>query len=380
MPNILFAMDSFKGSLSSAEVADFLAEGLQLEAGPSVTVRKVPLGDGGEGTLDAIMMGRSGQVRLVRVPDADGRPTHARLWTSGDLAWLEAADVVGLPRAVGQDPTVRSTYGLGELVLQAVGEGARKIILGCGGSSTVDAGIGLLQAMGAAFEPEPPAFPFALNHVTWQDVERIDLAPAVAALRGATLVAAVDVQNPLEGPGGAAVYAPQKGLPRFRLPQVVATFDRVADLMSRAGAPVKCVPGAGAAGGLPAAVMALSGEIADGFGLVSSVVGLQSALEWADVVVTGEGSLDATTWHGKLVSRVIQSSPGGKARTIVVAGQAKQEAVNAAMEMGASAVFTLVSAGGDDCRDAIASPGPRLRAVGRQLARLLRPLPCAEQP
>ncbi len=394
-PRILLVLDTFKGSLPSAQVAQAIAQGLTLEAIPPDSLTILPIGDGGEGTLDALASHAEPIEIPVRGPD--GGAALGRLLLRGRWAWIEAASACGLGLASSSALTGRTSFGVGQLILAAVERGAREIVVGCGGTATLDLGLGLLSALGAELTWGPPAPPLdpappphdpqlapaqsPLPRSPLAELTALDLRPAIAALAGANLVAAVDVDNILTGPRGALEFAPQKGAPEASLPALLADIDRAALLLDQAAlaasspaqprAP-RCseVPGAGAAGGIAAAILALGGRATPAFDEVASRLGLDEALERADLVVTGEGRLDATTWRGKIVHRVLSASRG-RARVWIVAGQATGSAVDRALAEDAEIILTLVSDSGE-VGESIASPGARLVRAGRQMGRALR--------
>ncbi len=367
---VLLALDSFKGSLRAQSVALCLQNGLQRAWRARAHVRVVPLGDGGEGTLEALCGDQEPTTMPVCGPD--GQVVQGAMWIQDEKAWIEVASACGLEKVTTNHPSLRTSYGVGQLVLAAVEAGAKQISLGCGGTATVDLGLGMLQALGAVVELDGAgANEAGLCMADLARVRSVDLGPALRKLGGVELVAAVDVTNRLGGSDGAVEYALQKGAKPDELAALQAALEQAgASLEQACGESVGKRPGAGAAGGIPAALMALGGRIETGFEAVAAQVGLGEALLWADVVVTGEGRLDATTGRGKVVSRVLERCQGLRP-CWVVAGQASFDGVKEAMGMGAMSVMTLARGGDEDIRDAIANPEPRLELLGFELGSVL---------
>lgn len=300
-PRILIAMDSFKGCATSAEVEAWAAEGIR-RAAPGAALTCAPVADGGEGTVAAARSALGGELRETRVTGPFGKPVAASYLLAGDVAVIEMAAAAGLPlSARTREAALRaSTLGVGELVLDAARAGARTVYVGLGGSCTNDGGAGLLQALGARLLDAEGA-PVAPGLAGLRDLAVIDLAPARSALAGTQLIALTDVTNPLVGTRGAlAVFGPQKGLP----PQEAAARDRdmiaYGRLLDQGRAhSVLGVPGAGAAGGLGAALLALDARLVPGIEAMLDLIDFDRALDRADLVITGEGRADSQTARGK---------------------------------------------------------------------------------
>ena len=319
---VLLAIDSFKGSVSSAQAEAAVAEGAR-RVWPDAEMAALPLADGGEGTLDAIAA-RGGELSTCEVAGPLGDRVSARMLVDGEhkSAVIEMAEAAG----IGYSPCTESaalaatTYGVGEIMLRAVRAGAKTIYIGLGGSTTNDGGAGMLQALGAHLVDEcgrniAPGLA-GLEHVT-----SIDLAPALRALSGARVVVLSDVENPLVGRRGAlAVFGGQKGLPtddaaalsRYdswmvgygRLLDAAITGVRAQGLLrvpegARTFGSVLGVPGAGAAGGLGAALLALGAELRSGVETVLDLVGFDERVRDVDLVITGEGNMDEQSAAGK---------------------------------------------------------------------------------
>ncbi|GAB3318593.1 glycerate kinase [Geodermatophilus aquaeductus] len=296
---IVVATDSFKGTLTAAEASDAVARGL-LRARPDAEVLTRPVADGGEGTVAAAV--RAGARPVTRtVSGPDGRPVRAVFAVDGSTAVVELAAAAGLGLLAGPAPTTATTRGVGELLLAALDAGARRIVLGLGGSASTDAGAGLLQALGvrlldAAGRDVPP------GGAGLAVLDRIDARARDPRLRDVTVEVATDVDNPLTGPdGAAAVYGPQKGATPEQVAALDAALQRFAAVVRRdLGTELEGRPAMGAAGGTAAGVAAvLPCSVASGAELVADLVGLDAALAGTDLAVTGEGSLDAQSLRGK---------------------------------------------------------------------------------
>ncbi|MCX5544848.1 glycerate kinase [Paraburkholderia sp. CNPSo 3076] len=300
-PVIVIAPDSFKGSLSADGVAAAIAEGIRrVRADADIRIR--PMADGGEGTLDA-MLSMGGERRVLTVEGAAGpkRDSAVGLLHDGS-AIVETAEIVGITDPVGMGVPVdaRSTRGVGEAIRALLDEGVRRFYVALGGSSTNDAGAGLLAGLGlqlfdAADKPLEPT-PQALAQVARVDVSGLD-----ARLREASFVGMSDVDNPLTGEHGAtAVFGPQKGVTPEQVAPIDAALGRFADLLEAALGPrVRDEAGSGAAGGLGFALRMLGASFEPGAEVVARTIGLDEALDRADWLITGEGRSDVQTLHGK---------------------------------------------------------------------------------
>jgi glycerate kinase len=342
---VVVAPDKFRGSLSAAEAARALARGVR-EADPSAVVDEVPMADGGEGTVDALVAATGGTSREAVVSGPLGDPTRARFGLLGDgrTAVIEMATASGLallPRD-RRDPSRASTRGTGELLLEAVGAGARKVILGIGGSATNDGGAGLAQALGyrlldrSGRELEP-------GGGALERLDRIDPSGTDRRLSGVEIAVACDVDNPLCGPRGAsAVYGPQKGADPDMVARLDRNLDHFASVVERdLGVSVRDLAGAGAAGGLGAGLVSFaSARLEPGVALVIRAVGLADRLHKADLCLTGEGSVDASTAHGKTAVGVARLARSLGCPTLALAGTLGPGA-EAVLGEGIDAVFSL---------------------------------------
>lgn len=343
---VLLAIDSFKGSVSSAQAEAAVAEGVR-RVWPDVEVCTLPLADGGEGTLDAIAV-RGGEVVACEVAGPLGNRVSARMLVDGEhkSAVIEMAEAAG----IGYSPCTESaalaatTYGVGELMLRAVRAGAKTIYIGLGGSATNDGGAGMLQALGARLVDECGRN-IAPGLAGLEHVASIDLAPALRVLGGARIVVLSDVENPLVGRRGAlAVFGGQKGLPTGdaealgkydswmvgygRLLDTAIARARAQGLLrvpegARTFGSVLGVPGAGAAGGLGAALLALGAELRSGVETVLDLIGFDERVRDVDLVITGEGNMDEQSAAGKAPVGVARRAKRyGKPVVAVVGGRA----------------------------------------------------------
>ena len=308
---IVIAPQSFKGGLSGTDAAKAIEEGILDMIGDAETV-SIPVADGGDGTLDALVNATGGEVFSSRVTGPLGAPVNAAWGAMGDsdTAVIEMARASGLalvhPRH--RDPRTATSYGAGELIAKALDQGFRRIIVGLGGSATNDGGLGMAQALGIRFMDsngrELPAGGAALARL-----HRVDVSGVRLGLMEAEIIAATDVNNPLCGPSGAsAVYGPQKGASAAVVEELDQALDRLSRVVERQlGINMREVPRGGAAGGLAAGLVAFAdARIESGIDLVCNAVRFEEKLEGADLVITGEGRTDA--------SSVFEKAPVGVAR------------------------------------------------------------------
>lgn len=306
-PRFVFASDSLKGTLTSADTARLLGVAAERHF-PNCTWTAVPMADGGEGTVDALVAACGGEKVSAVVADPLGRPVEAAYGMLGDgRAVIEMAAASGLPlfSPDERDPLATSTYGTGQLVLDALGRGARDVTIALGGSATNDGGMGFVRALGARLLDEGGR-ELAGCGADLERVASLDLSGMSPLVAGASFHMMCDVDNPLVGPEGAsAVFGPQKGA----TPEMVARLDEGmrcwAGVLEATFGRSFDVPGAGAAGGLGAACLAfLDAEPKAGIARVLELVGFDALLDDADLCVTGEGHADAQTARGKVVAGV----------------------------------------------------------------------------
>ena len=365
---VVVAPDKFKGSLSAPEVAAHLALGLT-RAAPGTEVVQVPVADGGDGTLDAAVS--AGYRRVpVSAQGPTGEPVQTAYAERGGTAVVEMADVSGLRRLPGGRPAARtaSSSGTGEVVRAALDAGCRRIVLGIGGSASTDGGAGLVQALGARLR-DAGGREVGRGGAALAAVAALDLSGLHPALREAEVVVASDVDNPLLGPrGAAAVYGPQKGAS----PEDVAELDAALACWARAvhaatGVDAADRPGAGAAGGVGFAALAVLGAtLQPGIELVLDLVGFRAALPGADLVVTGEGSLDEQTLHGKAPAGVAAAARAAGVPVVAVAGRSLVTLEDLA-PTGIRAVYALTDIEPDPAR-CMSEAGPLLERLAVRVA------------
>lgn len=384
---IVIAPDSFKESMSAAAAAAAIARGVRAVV-PEAECVLVPMADGGEGTTAALVAALGAGLRRVGTQDALGRPIEAEYGLTADgLAIIEVAAAVGIGLIPPQDRDIMraSSVGVGDLVLDALDAGATRLIVGLGGSVTTDGGAGLLQRLGAVLLADDgaalPPTPDGLARLARVDLSEID--PRVGSL---AIDVACDVTNPLLGPtGAAAVFGPQKGASAEHVSLLDAALTRLADALVAAGAPdVRDVPGAGAAGGLGAAFLCLGGRMRRGVEVVAEAAGLEVHVRGADLVITGEGSLDSQTLSGKTPAGVAEVAGRHGVPVIAFAGRIGPDA-DVLLDHGLAAIVPILRgpvglpaalADGAANLEAAAATAMRLYVLG---ARRASPLFRAEQ-
>jgi glycerate 2-kinase len=385
---ILIAPDKFKGSLTAREVADNIAKGLT-DILPDAKIDIVPMADGGEGTAEVICDVLGGEWLTMRAHDALGREIDARYSYMVDrrLAVMEMSEAAGMRRLKPEeyDVDLASTFGVGEMLLDAARRGADQIIIGLGGSATNDGGVGMARALGFRFfagEKELNASICELTNLT-RIVRSKDVVGAFvpnarlverrltqAPLQRLHLVAAADVRNPLLGENGATrVFGPQKGATPDKIELLERALKKLADVVSQdlhVDLPDK--PGAGAAGGLGFGLMSFCGAIVrPGFDVVADAVGLESKIKDVDLVVTGEGSLDRQTLEGKTPAGVARVARKLGKRVFAIVGRASEDRQARELFDG---VYEL--------RGSIPQAPDLLRERARELAATLRKTPDAQ--
>ena len=307
---IIVAIDSFKGCLTSAEANQAAAEGI-LAKMPEAEVVQVPVSDGGEGFMEAFQAAMGGEIVDVNVKDPLMRTIVAQYLIQGDTAVIEIAKASGLTllKPEERNPIVATTYGTGQLVVDAVRRGCKHIIVGLGGSATSDCGIGMLRAIIDAFA----------KHGSWDDVREVD---------NVCFTIETDVTNPLCGENGAAhVFAPQKGA----APEIVDALDARAKRFAEAsakhmGRDCQNKPGAGAAGGLGYAFLQyMNADCRSGIDLLLDTIHFDDLLQDADLVITGEGSADRQTLMGKLPFGILQRAQNHHVPVMLIAGRIADE-------------------------------------------------------
>ena len=301
--SVLIASDSFKGSVSSLGIADLLEEGIHRVV-PGCEVRKFAIADGGEGTVEAVMSALGGQQMCVEVRDPLGDDVTAHYGMIGDdTAVIEMAEASGITliEQNSENAGRASTWGVGQVMLDAVEHGAKRIYIGLGGSATSDGGAGMAKALGVRFlNSAGEDIPCGL--IGLEELDSIDCSQMTHALDDVEIIAITDVTNPLTGPDGAVyVYGPQKGIPADAIARMDGMMVRYAQILKdTVGRDIDAVPGSGAAGGLGAALVAFcNAQIARGIDTVLDLIGLEEAMADVDLVITGEGRMDAQSAFGK---------------------------------------------------------------------------------
>ncbi|GKX60516.1 glycerate kinase [Leminorella grimontii] len=343
---IVIAPDSYKESLSALDVARQIEAGFR-EIFPDAQYVKLPVADGGEGTVDAMVAATSGTILTVDVTDPLGEQGEAFLGLSGDerYAIIEMAAASGLERVPvsRRNPMVTTSYGTGELIAKALDRGVTHCIIGIGGSATNDGGAGMVQALGAKLlDKEGKEIGFGGAELARLD--RIDVSGMDKRIKSCRFEVACDVTNPLTGPQGAsAIFGPQKGATQEMIATLDANLLHYAQAIKRdLGQDVNDVPGSGAAGGMGAALLAFLGaELRPGIEIVTEAVGLADAVKDADLVITGEGRIDSQTVNGKVPIGVARVSKRYGKPVIAIAGSLSSD-VEVVYQHGLDAVFSVL--------------------------------------
>lgn len=370
---VIVCPDSFKGSLTASEAAAAIADGLR-EANAEIEMDLMPLADGGEGTVDALVRATGGEIVPIAATGPLGKPVNAfyGILGGGDIAVIEmaAAAGLGLVPEDARNPLLTSTYGVGELILNAYEHGCRSFVIGVGGSATNDGGAGAMSALGARFLDvegrELPPGGGALAELDRIDVSGLLVDPSEMEIR-----VACDVTNPLTGPlGASAVYGPQKGATPEMIDVLDSALTRFGDIVRRdLGVDIADIPGAGAAGGLGAGLMAfLGGELESGIDIVLDVTGFDRALRNADLVITGEGRVDRQTAFGKTISGVLKRTQPAGVPVLILAGSVG-EGTDVLYPLGATAIFSIAP-GPITLVESIARTSELLRAASTNCIRL----------
>lgn len=344
MKKIVVASDSFKGSLSSIDVALSAEKGIK-EVFPICDVVKVNVADGGEGTVDAVVEALNGSKIKIVVKNPIGKPVEAEYGIAGDTAIIEMAAASGLPllSVEERNPWVTSTYGTGEMILDAINRGCTKFLVGIGGSATNDAGTGMLQALGFRFYDKNDELIKVCCGGRLGDIARIDDSNVSEAVRNAGFTVACDVDTPFCGKEGAAyVFAPQKGADTDmvrRLDEGMALFSKV--IQSKFEIDIVPVAGAGAAGGMGGAFRAfLNATLKKGIDMVLDAIQFDAILENADMVITGEGKVDFQTAKGKTAAGVLTRAKNAAIPVIAIGGCV--EMCDSLEKMGFAGIYPIL--------------------------------------
>jgi len=344
---IVIAPDSFKGSLSAVEVSDAIEKGVR-KALPDVEIVKIPMADGGEGTVEALVSSTQGHIEgtIVRDPLGYDVEAHYGILGDGKTAVVEMASASGLPLVPPEkrNPLYTTTYGTGELILAAVEKGCRKFIIGIGGSATTDCGTGMAQALGVVFyDKSGGKINTYMNGYWLGKTGSIDSSGLIPAIRKSSFTVACDVDNPLLGPKGSAhVYAPQKGATPEIVEQLETNMAYFADILEKTiDQKVRDIPGAGAAGGLGAGLIAfVNGTLKPGIEIVLEASRFVEKVQGASLILTGEGKIDYQTAFGKTLSGVAREAKKQAIPVIGIGGMVDADIDNL-YEIGINSVFSL---------------------------------------
>lgn len=345
---IVLAIDSFKGSLTSFEAEEAIAEALA-QCFPTATVDCIPIADGGEGTLSVLLHTANGTYRHLQAhnPCMEIIPTQYGIAGDGQTAYLEMAAISGLPliREEQKNPMKSTTFGTGELILDALEQGCRTFIIGIGGSATNDAGTGMLQALGYRFF-DKNGHNLGIGGEILAKIARIDDTLRHPLLKEARFIVACDVQNPFYGPQGAAqVFARQKGADDAMIAELdegMKAFARI--IHAHTGKDISQLPGSGAAGGLGGCLAAfMDATLQSGADLLLDASHFEARIQDADLVITGEGKIDRQSLMGKITGKILERASRLRIPVMAFTGQA--EDIPALKEAGFQAIFPLSPAG-----------------------------------
>ncbi|MBE5060716.1 glycerate kinase [Megamonas funiformis] len=344
MQNFILVPDSFKGTLSAIEVCNIMKSSIK-NLYKDANIISVPVADGGEGTVDAFLYALGGEKKSVWVSDAFNEQKILAYYAmlKNDIAVIEMAACAGLPLVKDRlEPDKTTTFGVGELIIDAINNGAKKIILGLGGSATNDGGCGMAAALGVKFKDEQDQ-EFIPTGGTLSQIYKIDMNNIYSKIKDVEFVSMCDVDNPLCGRlGASAVFAPQKGADEDMVKLLDEGLAHLAKIIKRdLHIEVKDIKGAGAAGGLGAGSIAfLQSKLTKGIDVILDTIKFDELVSKADIVFTGEGKFDSQSLHGKVVMGVANRSQKYKTPVIVVTG-AIGENIQEAYNKGITAIFSI---------------------------------------
>ena len=344
MQNFILVPDSFKGTLSAIEVCNIMKSSIK-NLYKDANIISVPVADGGEGTVDAFLYALGGEKKSIWVSDAFNEQKilahYAML--KDNIAVIEMAACAGLPLVKNRlEPDKTTTFGVGELIIDAINSGAKKIILGLGGSATNDGGCGMASALGVKFKDEQDQ-EFIPTGGTLSQIYKIDMNNIYSKIKDIEFISMCDVDNPLCGKlGASAVFAPQKGADEDMVRLLDEGLAHLAKIIKRdLHIEVKDIKGAGAAGGLGAGSIAfLQSKLTKGIDAILDTIKFDELVSKADIVFTGEGKFDSQSLHGKVVMGVANRSQKYKTPVIVVTG-AIGENIQEAYNKGITAIFSI---------------------------------------
>ena len=344
MKKIVIAPDSFKGSLTSIEVANAIAEGVERVI-PNCEIIKTPIADGGEGTMDTLVSAMSGTKVKIKAHDPLMRPIEVEygLVENAQTAVIEMAVASGLTllNKEDQNPSITTTFGAGEIIKDALQRGCRSFIIGIGGSATNDAGTGMLRALGFRFLDKNGEETNGTGK-SLQSICSIDESKVIPELKKAQFIIASDVNNPFTGPKGATyVYAPQKGADQEMIEELERGMENFRQLIKKEkGIDLNTTPGTGAAGGLGGGLIAfLNAQLKPGIEMVLQAIDFDKHLQNTDLVITGEGKLDKQTAMGKAAGGVLDTAKKKNIPVIAIGGSVEEADI--LIEKGFTSVFSI---------------------------------------
>lgn len=372
---IIVAPDSFKESMTAKEACEAIEKGMKI-ALPNAEFIKVPMADGGEGTTQSLVDATEGKMYFVETTGPLGEKVKSKfgILGNGEIAVLEMASTSGLelvPREK-RNPMITTTYGTGELIKKAMDMGAKTILIGIGGSATNDGGAGMIQALGGKLLDENGK-QISFGGGELSKIKKIDLSELDSRIKNIKFIAACDVQNPLTGETGAAnVFGRQKGATEEMIKILDNNLKHYAELIRQdVKVDVENIPGAGAAGGLGAGLMAfLNAELRKGIDIVVEYSKLEEKIKGADFVITGEGSIDAQTRFGKTPYGVVSVAKKYGVPNITLAGNVSKD-IEILYDYGFDAIFSIMQ-GVDNLDNALKNGKVNLEKTAKNIARLIR--------
>ncbi|WFA08073.1 glycerate kinase [Tissierella sp. Yu-01] len=343
---IIIASDSYKGSCSSIEVANAIEKGIR-EVYDDAEIIKIPVADGGEGTVDALVNSTGGRYEEIQVLNPLGHQITAKYGVIHDeFAVIEMASASGIT-LINQNelnPLITTTYGTGELIKDAMEKGLRKILVGLGGSSTNDGGVGMAQALGFSFK-DKSGKEISFGGGELAEIKEIDSANVHPLLKDTEIIAMSDVDNPLYGPTGAAyIFGPQKGADKYMVTKLDENLQHYAKLLKNfSNKDISNIPGSGAAGGLGAGLIAFcNASIEPGISKILDITGIDSYLIDADLVITGEGRIDGQSVFGKVPVGIAKRSGKYNVPVIAIVGSIG-EGVAEVYSHGIDAIIDIIN-------------------------------------
>ena len=372
---IVIAPDSFKESMTAKEACEAIEKGMKI-ALPNAEFIKVPMADGGEGTTQSLVDATEGKMYFVETTGPLGEKVKSKfgILGNGEIAVLEMASTSGLelvPREK-RNPMITTTYGTGELIKKAMDMGAKTILIGIGGSATNDGGAGMIQALGGKLLDENGK-QISFGGGELSKIKKIDLSELDSRIKNIKFIAACDVQNPLTGETGAAnVFGRQKGATEEMVKILDNNLKHYAELIRKdVKVDVENIPGAGAAGGLGAGLMAfLNAELRKGIDIVVEYSKLEEKIKGADFVITGEGSIDSQTRFGKTPYGVVSVAKKYGVPNITLAGNVSKD-IEILYDYGFDAIFSITQ-GVDNLDNALKNGKVNLEKTAENIARLIR--------